>query len=55
MRKTVFVRMNSSLIGMPLLSTIQRWEEDSSDEESYFEDKPPPFKELARGPGRFGP
>jgi hypothetical protein len=32
---------DSSLIGIPLLSTGQRWEEDSSDEESGFEDEPP--------------
>jgi hypothetical protein len=35
---------DSSLIGMPLLSTRQRWEEDSSDEESDFEDELPPLR-----------
>jgi hypothetical protein len=33
--------VGSSLIGMPLLSTRQRWEEDSSDEEPGYEDEPP--------------
>jgi hypothetical protein len=46
---------DSSLIGMPLLSTRQRSEEDSSDEESDSEDEPPPLKELTRDSGRFGP
>jgi hypothetical protein len=47
---------DSSLIGMPLLPIRKKWEQDSLDEESDFEDEPPPpFKELMRDLRRFGP
>jgi hypothetical protein len=40
---------DSSLAGMPRLSNINRWEDDSSDEESDSEDAPPHY--VAHGGG----